>query len=550
MNLDTLESEVILMRKLLILGSISLLCLHQAPVLYADTKATGSETFADENSVVGLWKDLTKETIGTTEEYSNSLEPADINDDGLVDILFANGGGYEEPGEPEFSRIFLNQGAGQKFKEATQEILGPTPMVAARAIRVVDVNGDNNPDIAVGTSYQTQSRLYLGLGAGQFNNVTKSHLPQIRASVGDLKFGDVDSDGDLDLVLANWGPGNPMKNAGGYTMLWLNDGSGHFKDVTDSHMPKVPVQFSWNLEFIDLDNDYDLDIMVSAKISRGSFLLENDGNGIFKDVTKGRVPEYTNNYEIEAMELNADGYMDIITMNDDEYLEDGPYARRNHIFINNREGGFQNASPLLWQNRYNPAVDDNLAVMLDYDSDGDPDALVGSLAGPDRVLINNGTGHLQLHTDFLNSFTGDPTHGTLGMGAADLKLDGKIDIVQSQGEVPGHIDEWIYFGEKIKPDTVPPVITLVEQAGLSKKPVLVRARIHDNKSPVSPHDFKAVMLYWTPRAKLTAPREIPMRWYGAYLWRGEIDTTESFDYQLCAIDAVGNKSCSLEMTAK
>ena len=130
------------------------------------------------------------------------------------------------------------------------------------------------------------------------------------------------------------------------------------------------------------------------------------------------MPQYTNNYDYEAMDLNHDGYLDLITMNDGEHLDDGPYARRNHIFINDGKGGFVDATPKLWEDRDNPAVDDNLAVMLDYDSDGDPDVLVASLAGPDRVLINDGTGHLHLHTDWVNSFTGDPTHGTLGTAAA------------------------------------------------------------------------------------------------------------------------------------
>jgi putative SOS response-associated peptidase YedK len=78
-----------------------------------------------------------------------------------------------------------------------------------------------------------------------------------------------------------------------------------------------------------------------------------------------------------------------------------PYA------IGMKDGSpFVNASAKLWEDRDNPAVDDNLAVMLDYDNDGDADVLVASLAGPDRVLINDGTGHLHLHTDWVNSFTG------------------------------------------------------------------------------------------------------------------------------------------------
>src|SRR5690606_16242407 len=134
-------------------------------------------------------------------------------------------------------------------------------------------------DIIVGTTYQTQSRLYFGDGEGNFTEVTATHLPQRPASVGDIAIGDVDGDGDLDLVLADWGSGNPQTNSGGRTMLWLNDGTGSFTDATTTHMPEVLVRFSWDLELVDVDNDYDLDIVVSCKSCTGSFLFHNDGTG-------------------------------------------------------------------------------------------------------------------------------------------------------------------------------------------------------------------------------------------------------------------------------
>ena len=130
------------------------------------------------------------------------------------------------------------------FKEVSKEVFGPEPMLAVRAIRVADINGDGHPDILVASSYQTQSRLYLGDGKGGFDDVTTTQLPQVKASVGDVKFGDADGDGDLDIILADWGPGSPMQNEGGRTMLWLNDGKGHFIDATAERMPNVVVRFS------------------------------------------------------------------------------------------------------------------------------------------------------------------------------------------------------------------------------------------------------------------------------------------------------------------
>jgi hypothetical protein len=74
-------------------------------------------------------------------------------------------------------------------------------------------------------------------------------LPQINSSVGDLEFGDVADDGDLDMVLSDWGAGFVMNNTGGRTMLWLNDGNGFFTDVTQLQMPEILIQWSWDLEF-------------------------------------------------------------------------------------------------------------------------------------------------------------------------------------------------------------------------------------------------------------------------------------------------------------
>ena len=126
-------------------------------------------------------------------------------------------------------------------------------------------------------------------------------------SLGDVEPGDVDRDGDLDLVLADWGPGNNMTNEGGRTRLWLNDGTGRFTDATDGRMPATLVRFSWDLELVDVDNDFDLDVLVSCKRCAGSLLFRNDGTGTFEEDPRG-LPQYTNNYEFEAMDLDGDKF--------------------------------------------------------------------------------------------------------------------------------------------------------------------------------------------------------------------------------------------------
>jgi hypothetical protein len=485
---------------------------------------------------VGLWKDATRTTIGETtgRSWTNKVELADINADGLVDVLFANGGDYEYPGEPEFSQVFLNQGPDQMFEEATRQVFGPTTMLA-RVIKVRDVNADGSPDILVGTTFQTQSQLYLGNSSGNFTNVTRTHLPQIKASIGDLEFGDVDDDGDLDAVLADWGPESPMTNEGGRTLLWLNDGTGHFSDATRARMPDVLVKFSWELEFVDVNNDYDLDIMVSCKVCDGSFLFENDGTGAFSDVTQQRLPQFFNNYDFEPMDVNCDKYLDVVTINDG-------LSYQEHIFLNDRKGGFRNKTARLWPDSENPYDrDDNMAAFLDFDSDGDSDLLIGALDDPDRLLLNDGSGKLKL-VNRTKPVLGD-TPGTLGIAVADLNSDRKLDVVQAQGE--GAWPEKIYLGKNIPADTAPPVITEVEKVSASEadRPIQIRARVHDDKSPTMPHDWRSVVLRWSMDGQT---QQTSMQWYGEYLWRGTIDEppTGDLSYVVCATDAVGNKACA------
>jgi hypothetical protein len=479
-----------------------------------------------------LWEDATKTTIGATGKWTNKVELADINGDGLVDILFANGGDYDFPGEPTLSQVFLNQAPDQMFEEATRRVLPDTML--ARVIKVRDVNADGSPDILVGTTFQTQSRLYLGDGSGDFTDVTKTHLPQIKASVGDLEFGDVDGDGDLDVVLADWGKGSPMLSDGGRTILWLNDGTGHFTDATQARMPDVLVQFSWELEFVDVDNDYDLDILVSCKVCGGSYLFENDGTGTFADVTRGRLPQFSNNYDFEAMDVNGDDYLDVVTINDG-------LADREQIFINDRQGGFDNETSRLWPESENVGFDDNVARFLDVDSDGDADVLIGSLTDPDRLHLNDGSGKLRL-VNPVEPVLGN-TVGTLDIALADLDKDCRLDVVQAQGESAW--PEKVYQGKDIPADTAAPVITQVEKVGASgtDRPIQVRARVHDNKSPTMPHDWRSVVLRWRTDGQT---HQRSMQWYGEYLWRGMIDKppTGDFSYQVCATDVAGNRACA------
>ena len=242
------------------------------------------------------------------------------------------------------------------------------------------------------------------------------------------------------------------------------------------------------------------------------------------------------------MDVNGDDYLDLATTNDVLYPN-----LAEHLFLNDGKGGFSNETSRLWPDSENVGSDDAMDTFLDFDSDGDADLLIGSLDDdlglPDRLLLNDGTGKLKLvnHTQHILS----NTPGTLYIAVADLNSDCKLDVVQAQGEEPGSFKEKVYLGDKIQPDTAPPVITEVEKVSASgaDRPLQIRARVHDNKSPTMPHDWRSVVLRWSTDGQT---HQRSMQWYGEYLWRGTIDEPPAgdFSYEVCATDAAGNKACA------
>jgi len=460
-----------------------------------------------------VWQDATADCIGNTAGWTNKVEVADLDGDGLVDILMANGGNYDTPGSNEATRIWKNTGnwdtAGSHCSEISAQAIGGFTGLA-RAIKAADIDGDGDLDILTGGAYHTQLVLFKREAGGWVD--ATAQLPQQATSIGDIEFGDVDGDGDLDILLAEWGATDPGASnyQGGRTRLYLNDGSGNFTDVTATQMPDLLIGWSWDVELVDVDNDWDLDALVSCKLCTTSRLFRNDGTGHFTD-DPDALPHHANNYEFEAMDIDGDGDLDLATINDGG-------ASKNTLLLNDGTGTFTDVSAQLGNN---PSADDNVVVWLDVDSDGDADLLVGSL-GPDRLLLNDGSGHFTLSPNA----TPNDTNATLGLAAADLDGDGRLDLVQGQGEVA--------FSDKIQRatamvavDTQPPVVTFEQQA------TRVVARIHDHHSPAHLHDYTRV---WA----MTASGDVDLTWYGEYLYAAA--ATGAF--AVCAIDAKGNQGCA------
>ena len=502
---------------------------------------------------------------------SSMVDAADLNGDGWIDLVFANGDGYDkgDPGSESSQQAFFNN-AGLGMTDMSSQVFGIGASFNGRAITARDVDRDGDNDVILGVTWQKPSQIFINDGVGGFTNQTDLNLPPGDASIGDLELGDVDGDGDLDMILANWGSeapvGDPAFTEGGTTLLWKQIGdpggfdqasSAMFEDVTLDNMPLDKIRWSWDLEFVDVDNDFDLDIAVSCfSCSKNSiWLFANNGSGEFTNVTLNNVPQGVGALDVEAIDLNEDSFLDFVT------LRDGT-GGRNRVLINDTNGAFVDKSDIVWPKLENPASFDHMGAFLDYNSDGRPDLITGALQPgkpyPDRLLENqNGT--FKQNTF---AFTA-ATPGTYALVLADLNNDRVLDVAMAQNE--NAVDKKVFLGSaELLPDTYAPIFPNYQKLaadaefGISHT---VKVRCHDNKSPLMLHDFqiedgkpngRPFVESWnsepadpnvTPPDNISAPGE----WYGEYLWRVTFSipkVADPFVYRICAIDAAGNRRCT------
>ncbi len=502
---------------------------------------------------------------------SSKVDAADLNGDGHIDLVFANGHGFDKGGDSsdQKQQAFLNN-AGVSMADISVAVFD-NKSYNGRAVKLRDIDRDGDIDIVLGTTWGSQTQLFLNDGDGNFSNETKTHLPQILGSVGDLELGDVDGDGDLDLMLTDWGEESPVsQGSGGITKLWLQMGTPQnfgdqstamFEDATPAQMPNIGVRWSWDAELVDIDNDYDLDMLVSSYASDAIsvHLFTNDGAGTFTDATAGIITQGKYALDVEAMDLNGDSYLDLVT------LHDGLNGR-NRVLLNNKLGGFADMTDLVWPKLENPTSFDFMGAFYDHDSDAKVDLVLGTLQTamnpyPDRLMHNQGGKLKQSGAASIPKYQAfqetKPSNGTYAIVLADFNKDRRLDVAMAQNE-NSFEKKVLLAGGEVAVDTAPPIFVNYEKLGPLQYPGLetLRVRCHDNKSPLMLHDFKQdaglpYLEHWTAYPaqgpdNTPGTKSEPGQWYGEYLWRIQfaVPDSDNMFYRLCAIDAAGNKSCT------
>ena len=309
------------------------------------------------------------------------IAPADVNGDGLTDIVYVDGKGNLGSAMGRGNGTFL-------------PISSSTTGAIAGFLTVGDFNGDGKADtiaisypqnISGGVIAQQDAQLsfYAGNGDGTFQAGTPVFDLQAIGAAYAVS-GDFNGDGKLDLIVSFYNP-----NAYTASISFIpGNGDGTFGTPVSltqigSMGPPIAVLVA------DLNNDHKLDLIWGATVFLGN------GDGTFQQQPLGSLG--ANGGPFAAGDLNGDGFPDLVV--------------GNSVYAGNGDGTFQTTPLYTAANVTSNSVTG--ASIGDVNGDGAPDLLLQteSQVAPNQVFAFLGDGHGAFTADSNLYYDGDALEG-------------------------------------------------------------------------------------------------------------------------------------------
>ncbi len=332
------------------------------------------------------------------------------------------------------------------------------PQIMGGGLAILDADGDDRLDLIFangsappsgrGSEVEATHRFYRGLEDGTFEDETgASGLGDTHFGIG-VAVGDVDNDGDPDVLFTNTGP----------DQLYLNDGAGRFS-LSSSALPPSLDEFSATATFCDFDRDGWLDLFVTRYVrfdpnvacfdpagrrdycgpegfpALHDVLLHNMGRGQFEDVTAVSLIATASGRGLGVVceDLSGDGWPDFVVANDGD---------PNHFWINQGDGTFLERGGMMGvsTNRDGQAEAGMGMLVADFNEDGWPEIFMTHLHQQTHTLYQNlgpGAGFSDATASSGLGFATIPFTG-FGAVAEDVDLDGDLDLITVNGRVRSH----------------------------------------------------------------------------------------------------------------
>jgi hypothetical protein len=286
-----------------------------------------------------------------------SVELATLNGDDALDLITIG---------PDGAQYHLNNGDGS--------FGAPVPVAGSpggATLAVGDLDGDGDLDLVAGTAV-----LLSGGPSARFTGAARSDLAGA-GDVSDVALGDLDGDGDLDLAAATSGP----------ELLYLNNGTARpFEGVAPQQIAGSEDR-SQALALGDLDGDGDLDLITGNRRRPARYYLNNGSAQPFAGVAGAAVSdEQYDTADLALGDFDRDGDLDLVTANR-PYIsaEENFFGRQDRLYLNNGT-----ASPFasVAGRPLNESRDPTEAVALgDLNGDNYLDVVLGEIGG--RWIVYN-----------------------------------------------------------------------------------------------------------------------------------------------------------------
>jgi hypothetical protein len=324
----------------------------------------------------------------------------DLNQDSHLDLVVAQWG-------RKVVSIHLGIGDGT-FMPAVEYGVAEGVGTKPQGLAVADFNGDTQLDIAVGNTDDWTATILLGDGAGGFS------AGGVFSTGGfvfpsDMVAGDLDQDGDQDLVVSS--EGNSVR-------VLENNGDGTFASPVFEFIP--PSVHSVALADINNDNDPDI-VAVASNSNEVSILYGTAGSGFATPVPFDtlNVPS-----DVQVADMDDDGDLDLVVIS---LFED-----MISVYLNNGSGNF-NA-----RNDFPCNITPWDLKLEDMDSDGDVDAVIATFTSSIAVMLNDGSGNLAAQNNFAGA------NSARGVAIGDFDGDSGPDVAAVY-EISNHL--YVYLNQ-------------------------------------------------------------------------------------------------------
>ena len=255
-------------------------------------KGDGTFLPARSYSISGPQAGLLGVSIGTF-----SLEAVDVNGDGIVDLVTSNSVTNDVS-------VLLGRGDGTFQPARTYPIAGASSVGGIPfALAVGDFEHSGHPDVATGGLNSVV--IMHNDGQGQFTAVHSYRAGLVNSCI---KVGDVNGDGNLDVVATSWGGSNAQ--------VLLGNGDGTFREGDNLASGGLVAEcFSIG----DLNRDGHLDLAIATTTSTGGVgvlsVLLGHGDGHFGGGASATYPVHLAPWATAIADLSHDGIADVVVAN-------------------------------------------------------------------------------------------------------------------------------------------------------------------------------------------------------------------------------------------